>query len=86
MKSPCSSLTLELLAIGCVQQMRHRVKSVYLTDTSTLRASDLPGYAIALQKCGICHSADYISFQPPGMDLAQWTAEMTKMQHSYGPL
>lgn len=53
-------------------------------DTSTLRASDLPGYAIAQRKCGICHSADYISFQAPGMNLAQWTAEMAKMQHAYG--
>jgi cytochrome c551/c552 len=53
-------------------------------DTSTLRASELPGYAIAQRKCGICHSADYISFQPPGMNLAQWTAEMAKMQHAYG--
>ena len=53
-------------------------------DTSTLRKSELPGYAIALQKCGICHSADYINYQPPGKNLAQWTAEMKKMQHSYG--
>lgn len=55
-----------------------------LADTSTLRESTLPGYTIAQQKCGICHSADYISFQPPGMSLAQWTEEMHKMQHSYG--
>lgn len=53
-------------------------------DTSRLHESTLPGYAIAQQKCGICHSADYIHFQPPGMSLAQWTAEMNKMQHSYG--
>ncbi|MEZ5569696.1 MAG: c-type cytochrome [Halioglobus sp.] len=53
-------------------------------DTSTLRESTLPGYAIAQQKCGICHSADYISYQPPGMSLEQWTQEMHKMQHSYG--
>ncbi len=53
-------------------------------DTSTLRTSNLPGYAIAQRKCGICHSADYISFQAPGMNLAQWTAEMAKMQHAYG--
>lgn len=54
------------------------------SDTSTLRVSDLPGYAVAQQKCGICHSADYISYQPPGMNQEQWTAEMKKMQHSYG--
>jgi len=36
-------------------------------ETAKLRASKLPGYAIAVQKCAICHSADYINFQPPGM-------------------
>lgn len=53
-------------------------------ETAVLRPSSLPGYTIALQKCGICHSADYINLQPPHLSLAQWTAEMTKMQHSYG--
>lgn len=53
-------------------------------ETAALRPSALPGYTIALQKCGICHSADYINLQPPRMSLAQWTAEMTKMQHAYG--
>lgn len=53
-------------------------------DTSELRPSALPGYSVAQQKCSICHSANYISYQPPGMTLDQWTAEMTKMQHSYG--
>jgi hypothetical protein len=53
-------------------------------ETAVLRSSALPGYAIALQKCGICHSADYINQQPPHMSLTQWTGEMTKMQHSYG--
>jgi cytochrome c len=53
-------------------------------DQSKLRESSLPGYALALQKCGICHSADYINYQPPGQSLAQWTAEVEKMQHSYG--
>lgn len=53
-------------------------------ETATLRESTLPGYTLALQKCSICHSVDYIKFQPPGMTLEQWTDEMTKMQHSYG--
>lgn len=60
------------------------VKIELPADTSALRESTLPGYTIAQQKCGICHSADYISYQPPGLSLAQWTAEMSKMQHSYG--
>lgn len=50
----------------------------------TLRNSSLPGYTLATQKCVICHSTDYISFQPPAMTLAQWTGEMQKMRAAYG--
>ena len=53
-------------------------------ETAKFKPSRLPGYAIALQQCLICHSADYIRYQPPGMSLAQWTGEATKMQHLYG--
>jgi hypothetical protein len=53
-------------------------------ETAVLKPSELPGYQLALQKCGICHSADYINLQPPHMKLTQWTAEMNKMQRSYG--
>ncbi|NSX16443.1 MULTISPECIES: SorB family sulfite dehydrogenase c-type cytochrome subunit [Cupriavidus] len=49
-----------------------------------LKPARLPGYGIAMQKCAICHSADYVSYQPPGLTLAQWTAEMKKMQQAYG--
>ena len=53
-------------------------------EVAKLRLSTLPGYAISMQKCAICHSADYVNYQPPGMNQAQWTAEMAKMQHAYG--
>jgi cytochrome c551/c552 len=53
-------------------------------ETVKLRSSPLPGFAIATEKCAICHSADYIAYQPPGMNQTQWTAEMAKMQHTYG--
>ncbi|MGJ7518022.1 c-type cytochrome [Pseudomonas baetica] len=53
-------------------------------ETAKFKPSTLPGYALAQQKCSTCHSADYINFQPPGMSLAQWTAEASKMQHVYG--
>lgn len=53
-------------------------------ETAALKPSTLPGYPLAQQKCSICHSADYINFQPPGMSLAQWTAEAGKMQQVYG--
>lgn len=53
-------------------------------DTATLRVSTLPGYQRARFKCAICHSADYINFQPPGMSEAQWTGEVAKMKKAYG--
>ena len=53
------------------------------TETAKLRPSSLPGYALATQKCQICHSVDYIEYQPPGMSESQWVAEVRKMQHAY---
>ncbi|POA16782.1 cytochrome C552 [Pseudomonas sp. FW300-N1A1] len=53
-------------------------------ETAVLNPSALPGYPLAQHKCSTCHSADYINFQPPGMSLAQWTAEARKMQQVYG--
>lgn len=53
-------------------------------ETATLPKSKLSGYKLATQKCVICHSLDYISYQPPGMNQVQWTAEVAKMKNSYG--
>lgn len=53
-------------------------------ETDSLKPSTLPGYVVAQQQCAICHSVDYIKFQPPHLTLAQWTSEVTKMQHAYG--
>ncbi len=53
-------------------------------ETAQLKPSTLAGYSIARGKCAICHSLDYILYQPPKMTQAQWTAEAQKMQRSYG--
>jgi hypothetical protein len=53
-------------------------------ETAQLKPSTLAGYPIARGKCAICHSLDYILYQPPKMTQAQWTAEAQKMQRSYG--
>ncbi|NOQ13271.1 MAG: c-type cytochrome [Methyloprofundus sp.] len=55
-------------------------------ETAKLPKSELAGYQLATQKCMICHSVDYIFYQPPGMNQAQWTAEVAKMKHSYGAM
>lgn len=62
-----------------------RVRQIELPiEDAILRTSELPGYTLAMQKCLICHSADYISFQPPARTLAQWTGEVRKMHDTYG--
>ncbi|MCK5356583.1 MAG: hypothetical protein KAJ63_15815 [Methyloprofundus sp.] len=53
-------------------------------EMAKLPESELPGYRLATQHCVICHSVDYIRYQPPGMSQAQWTAEVAKMKHVYG--
>ena len=67
---------------------RNVIESVSLIalpeDASTLTPSQLPGYRTAQLKCGLCHSADYINLQPRGLTTAQWSAEMVKMQKTYG--
>src|SRR5882762_10565285 len=42
-----------------------------------------PGSEIAVSQCVICHSADYVSTQPP-MARALWKAGVQKMQKVYG--
>jgi len=63
----------------------NNIKKITLPEsTITLPVSKLPGYNLALQKCTICHSVDYIHHQPPGMNQKAWTNAVLKMQHSYG--
>ena len=42
-----------------------------------------PGVEVATAQCLLCHSADYISIQPP-MTRAAWAATVTKMKDKYG--
>jgi cytochrome c551/c552 len=80
-----SRAALLLLSVSsCVEALGAATTIQLPPETAKLKSSSLAGYTVAAQKCGICHSADYISFQPPAMTKAQWTAEMQKMQHVYG--
>lgn len=71
-----------LLAAAQCQAAPHRI--TLPPETAKLKPSDHPGYQLALQKCSICHSADYINLQSPDMNLKQWTGEAHKMQQAYG--
>lgn len=79
---PSMLLALALLGAGSASAAPQDIKLP--AENVKLKPAKLPGYGIAMQKCAICHSADYVSYQPPGLSLAQWTAEMKKMQGAYG--
>jgi len=53
-------------------------------DNTKLKPLALPGYGLAQSKCHLCHSVDYVMYQPPEMDLKEWTGEMYKMRNEYG--
>ncbi len=75
-------LALALLGTGGASAAPQDIKLP--AENVKLKPAKLPGYGIAMQKCAICHSADYVAYQPPGLSLTQWTAEMKKMQQAYG--
>jgi len=43
-----------------------------------------PGVEVARRYCLPCHSADYVSTQPPHMSAAFWQGEVNKMRANYG--
>jgi len=53
-------------------------------ETSTLKQTSADGYLKTQNLCGVCHSRDYITTQPPGKGKDFWTAEVTKMVTVYG--
>jgi hypothetical protein len=48
------------------------------------RLVDGPGVQHAQTYCLSCHSADYITTQPRGMNQAFWDGEVAKMRKNYG--
>ncbi|MGB7480262.1 MAG: cytochrome c [Burkholderiaceae bacterium] len=53
-------------------------------ETAALRPSPLPGYQLAQMHCMVCHSAQYVQTQPPGMPHSFWEATVKKMKVTYG--
>ncbi len=49
-------------------------------DSAQLRASALPGYALAQRNCVACHSAEYMLYQPPNATRTYWDAMTKRMK------
>jgi mono/diheme cytochrome c family protein len=56
-------------------------KSLLLpADGVQLKASALPGYAMAQNNCVACHSAEYMLYQPPSAARPYWDAMVKRMK------
>ena len=49
-------------------------------DTVLLTPSPLPGYAKAQANCTMCHSAEYMRYQPPNAARPYWDAMVHRMK------
>lgn len=53
-------------------------------ETAMYKPSSLPGYALALQNCMTCHSAQYVATQPTTSSRQYWEATVKKMKKPFG--
>jgi hypothetical protein len=53
-------------------------------ETASFKPSDLPGYALVQRDCLICHSAQYVQYQPSTSPRTYWEATVKKMKKPFG--
>jgi sulfite dehydrogenase len=53
-------------------------------ETAAYQTSPLPGYQLVRQNCLICHSAQYVQYQPPTSAREYWQATVVKMKKTFG--
>ena len=82
-KLTCSSLAavVTLVSLGLTDMAQAGSKSIDLPpDGVQLKPSALPGYAKAQANCTVCHSAEYMQYQPPTAPRAYWDAMAKRMK------
>ena len=75
--------TTSLLAAGLLSALAAPMaaKDIQLPpDTVQLAPSPLPGYAKAQANCTMCHSAEYMRYQPPSAARPYWDAMVHRMK------
>lgn len=59
-------------------------KSITLpADGMPLKESELPGYAKAKMNCLMCHSAEYMRYQPPTAPRPYWEGVVKRMKQVF---
>src|SRR5690349_21603468 len=76
-------LPILLTIIGAVSFFANAADDKFHLPPETTKLKPGPGAELATANCLLCHSADYISTQPP-LTRAGWQAAIIKMQQKYG--
>jgi sulfite dehydrogenase len=77
-------LVLAFVAAASIAAAAAQVTITLPADTAVYRKSDLPGYELVQRNCVLCHSAQYVLTQPPGLPRAYWDATVKKMKQPFG--
>jgi mono/diheme cytochrome c family protein len=53
-------------------------------ESASYKPNALPGYQLVQRNCMTCHSAHYVSTQPPSSGRVYWEATVRKMKKPFG--
>lgn len=84
MKMRMLSMTLAFCCGLTGAALAEPVKYQLPPETAELHKGTSPGFEAAQANCLVCHSADYLTTQPPKKGKAFWEAEVTKMVKVFG--
>jgi len=69
---------------GVAREAAAKAPPAYAPPPEASRFIDGPGVQLTQRYCLTCHSADYVSTQPPHMPASFWQGEVNKMRANYG--
>jgi cytochrome c553 len=72
-----------LLGLACAASA-HALEIDLPQETAVYKESTLPGYQLALAQCLMCHSAQYVQYQPRTSPRGYWEATVKKMKTPFG--
>ena len=78
---PCVLAALLACGVAAVAAVAAAPKTIVLPpDGAQLVPSSMPGYAKAQANCVACHSAEYMTMQPPNAGRPYWEAMTKRMK------
>jgi hypothetical protein len=83
-RSLFAALAVTACAGVAVGEAGAKAPPAYAPPPESSRFVAAPGVETAQRYCLTCHSADYVSTQPPHMPATFWQNEVAKMRNAYG--